>query len=72
MVRDEYEHCILRMVEQLKGKCHICRNLAELQRRENREQLSHVFISDTEYLADQQYFDSLTERTNQSYFRPGN
>ena len=64
MVRDEYEHCILRMVEQLKGKCHICRNLAELQRRENREQLSHVFISDTEYLADQQYFDSLTERTN--------
>ena len=32
--------------------------------RENREQLSHVFISDTEYLADQQYFDSLTERTN--------
>ena len=63
MVRDEYDRCITHMVEQLKGRCHICRNLAELQRREKREELSHVFISETEYLSDRDYFDTLAEKT---------
>ena len=64
MVRDEYDRCITHMVEQLKGRCHICRNLAELQRREKRENLSHVFISEIEYLAEREYFDTLAEKTN--------
>ncbi|MGN0507098.1 MAG: ATP-binding protein [Lachnospiraceae bacterium] len=63
MVRDEYDNCIVHMVEQLKGRCHTCRNLAELQRREKRESFSHVFISVTEYKADREYFDELAERT---------
>lgn len=63
MVRDEYDHCIIHMIEQLKGKCHVCRNLAELQRREKREKLSHVFISEAEYLSDREYFDTLAEKT---------
>ncbi|MDD6035476.1 MAG: ATP-binding protein [Lachnospiraceae bacterium] len=63
MVRDEYDRCITHMVEQLKGRCHICRNLAELQRREKREELSHVFVSETEYLSDRDYFDTLADKT---------
>lgn len=62
MVRDEYSRCIADIMEQLNGKCHLCRNLAELQRREQREKLSHVFISVTEYMANRGYFDELARK----------
>ena len=62
-IRDEYTSMILRMVEQLKGKCHICRNLAELQRREAVERFSHIFISIMEYMEDKDYFDELSKKT---------
>jgi len=62
-IRDEYTSMIVHMVEQLKGKCHICRNLAELQRREAIERFSHIFISIVEYKEDREYFDELSKKT---------
>lgn len=62
-IRDEYSSSIIHMVEQLKGKCHICRNLAELQRRESKERFSHIFISIVEYREDPVYFDELANKT---------
>ena len=63
-IRDEYTAMIVNMVEQLRGKCHICRNLAELQRRESAERFSHIFISTVEYRKDKEYFDELSKKTN--------
>ena len=63
-IRDEYTAMIVNMVEQLRGKCHICRNLAELQRRESAERFSHIFISVVEYKKDKEYFDELAGKTN--------
>ena len=63
-IRDEYTNMIVHMVEQLRGKCHICRNLAELQRRESVERFSHIFISIVEYKEDREYFDELSKKTN--------
>ncbi len=62
-IRDEYSATILHMVEQLKVKCHICRNLAELQRTFAKEHLTHVFISAAEYRANQKFFDELALKT---------
>ena len=63
-IRDEYSEMIIHMVEQLRGKCHVCRNLAELQRRNEQQQFSHIFISIVEYRENQAYFDQLSEQTN--------
>lgn len=63
-IRDEYTDNIIHMVEQLKAKCHICRNLQELQRREEKEKFSHVFISVVEYKEGKEYFDELANETN--------
>ncbi len=62
-IRDEYSKTIVHMVEQLKGRCQVCRNLAELQRREEKERFSHVFISIMEYRESRTYFDELALRT---------
>ncbi len=61
-IRDEYNNNILHMRQQLQIRCHICRNLAELKRRERLEAFSHVFISLAEYLEDKPYFDGLAKR----------
>lgn len=63
-IRDEYSKTIVHMVEQLRGRCHVCRNLAELQRREEKEHFSHIFISIAEYRESTAYFDQLAKRTN--------
>ncbi len=63
-IRDEYQKNILHMVEQLKGRCHICRNFTELQRREEREDFTHIFITVVEYKEQQEYFDKLARKTN--------
>lgn len=65
-IRDEYTNSIMHMMNQLDVKCHICRNLAELKRREKQEEFSHYFISLLEYLEDPQYFDILAKRNNVS------
>ncbi len=63
-IRDDYTAMIMHMVEQLKGKCHVCRNLAELQRRNGQDKFSHIFISIVEYKENPSYFDQLAEETN--------
>ncbi len=62
-IRDEYSEMIVHMAEQLKGKCHVCRNFAELQRRQENEGFSHIFISIAEYRESQEYFDELARKT---------
>ena len=64
VIRDEYSNTIRHMLEQQQVKNHICRNLAELKRREAFEHFSHIFISLVEYLEDSDYFDEVAERTN--------
>lgn len=44
-------------------RCQVCRNLAELKRREDYEHFTHIFISLVEYQKDQAYFDGLSLRT---------
>lgn len=62
-IRDEYSGLIMHMVQQLQVKCHVCRNLAELKRRNRLEAFSHIFISLEEYQEDEAYFDELTNHT---------
>lgn len=62
-IRDEYSSNIRHMAEQLDVKCQVCRNLAELKRREEHEQFTHIFISLVEYKEDAAYFDGLSLRT---------
>ncbi len=63
-IRDDYTAMIMHMVEQLKGKCHVCRNFAELQRRHEQDKFSHIFVSMSEYKQSTAYFDKLAEETN--------
>lgn len=59
-IRDDYTEMIFHMAEQLKGKCHVCRNLAELQRRCEQDTFSHVFTGIAEYKQSPSYFDKLS------------
>lgn len=61
-IRDAYTNNIAHMIEQMQVRCHNCRSLAELKRREQRETFSHIFISIEEYLLDSDYFDELAKR----------
>ncbi len=63
-IRDEYTSMVFHMVEQLRGKCHVCRNLAELQRRYEKESFTHIFISAVEYKENPTYFDEIAQKTN--------
>lgn len=63
-IRDEYGENIKRLVEQLKVKCHVCRNLQEFKRWEKREDFNQIFISLIEYQEDPIYFDNLAKRKN--------
>ena len=63
-IRDEYSTLIMHMVKQLRVRCHVCRNLAELKRREEIEAFSHIFISLEEYQEDEAYFDELAKKTS--------
>lgn len=62
-IRDEYSDNIFHMIDQLGVRSHVCRNLAELKRRVDHEQFTHIFISLVEYQEDQAYFDELSVRT---------
>ena len=63
-VRDEYSTVIRHIIEQSQVKCLVCRSLAELKRRVERENITHIFISCYEYQEDKEYFDALSERVN--------
>ena len=80
-IRDEYTNNIIHMAEQLKGKCHMCRNFAELQRRNEKEKFSHIFISILEYRVNREYYEELAnktkvvivlERKDEKYIKNGN
>lgn len=58
-IRDAYMENIHGIAEQLQAKCQVCRNFAELKRRQLREGFSHIFISGVEYRAESAYFDEL-------------
>ncbi len=62
-IRDEYSNVIAAMIRQLRVRCHVCRNLAELKRREQLDAFTHIFISLEEYQEDEAYFDELSKRT---------
>lgn len=62
-IRDEYTAIITNMVKGLQVRCHACRNLAELKRRESIEAFTHIFISLEEYQEDEAYFDELSKNT---------
>ncbi len=61
--RDEYSKLIIHMVEQLRVKCHTCRDFAQLQRIAEKESLTHIFISILEYRANQAEFDAMASTT---------
>ena len=61
-VRDEYVNLIKHIIEQLKIKAHICRDLAEMKRRIDREKFTHAFISVTEYREAKEYMDELSKQ----------
>lgn len=63
-IRDAYASNIRHMVRQLGVECYVCRKLAELKRRTQRMQFTHIFISMAEYQEDKQFFHQLAERTH--------
>lgn len=61
-IRDEYTNLIVNLVHQLRVRCHVCRNLAELKRRCEDNTFSHIFISLEEYQEDEKYFDDIARK----------
>ncbi len=62
-IRDEYANNMVRMFTQLDVPFHMCRNFAELTRRIERENFTHIFISMFEYQEEKAYFDDLSLHT---------
>lgn len=62
-IRDEYSRMMQHMVEQLKIKCHTCRNFPQLQRTVRKEELTHIVTSALEYRSHQAEFDELALKT---------
>lgn len=63
-IRDKYAENINRLVQQLKIKCHVCRNLQELKRLDKYQGYNQIFISLMEYQEDPLYFDTLAKSRN--------
>lgn len=61
-IRDEYGENIQHLIQQMKIKCHVSRNLQELKRWDKREDFNQIFISLLEYQEDPSYFDALAKR----------
>ena len=61
-IRDEYSNTIRHLAGQFNARSRICRNLAELKRRMEKEPFTHIFISIVEYNQDKRYFESLVEK----------
>ncbi len=60
-VRDAYISCMMHMMNQLGVKCQVCHRLAELKRKAERENFTHIFISLPEYKEDEAYFDEMAQ-----------
>lgn len=63
-IRDEYGENIQHLIQQMKIKCHICRNLQELKRWDKQDNFNQIFISLLEYQEDPTYFDRLAKSKN--------
>lgn len=61
VVREGYENCISHMAEQFGIMFRTCKNLAELKRRMEHENYSHIFIGWEEYCEDRKFFEQLTK-----------
>lgn len=59
VIREGYESCMQHMAARFGFPFRICRNLAELKRRMEREAYTHLFIGREEYAEDQSFFDEL-------------
>jgi len=59
IVREGYESCVSHITEQLGIMIRVNKNLAELKRRLEYENFSHVFISWSEYCEDKNFFEQL-------------
>lgn len=62
LVRDSYDNMLRHLSEQQRMVCFQCRNLAELKRRLEKGNYSHIFIGWEEYCEDRAYFDKLAEK----------
>lgn len=60
VVREGYESCIRHIATQFGFPFRTCRNLAELKRRLERENYSHIFIGWEEYCEDRPFFEKLS------------
>ncbi len=60
-IRDEYAGNLLNLYRQLGVSGHLCRSLAELKRRVEREAYTHIFVSLIGYREDMPYFDNLSD-----------
>ncbi len=60
VVREGYENCIRHIATQFGFPFRTCRNLAELKRRLERENYSHIFIGWEEYCEDRTFFEKLS------------
>lgn len=60
-VRDSYNNTLKNMALGLGVSWHNCRNLAEVKRRLEREDYTHLFLAMSEYQSDLEYFDELAK-----------
>ncbi len=60
-IRDEYAGSLLNLYRQIGVSGHLCRSLAELKRRVERESYTHIFVSLIGYREDMAYFDNLSK-----------
>lgn len=61
-IRDEYSNNLVHIIRQLNVNTHLCHNLAEFKRREQRSNVTHAFITITEYREDKEYFNEISKK----------
>ena len=59
-IRDEYTKTIQNLVKQNGVNFHMCKNMAEVKRRLEKERFTHFFIGMYEYEEDRKFFDELS------------
>ncbi len=62
VIREAYQACVKKLADQLGIRMQPCRSLAEMKRRMEKGQFSHVFLCWEEYCEDKAWFDSLAEK----------
>lgn len=60
-IRDEYTTNLVHIIRQLNVNAHLCHNLAEFKRRAQKKNITHAFITITEYREDKEYFNEISK-----------